>query len=107
MSRNENLSARLQARASDNLLLEMSEADYQTWRHSPPTKAFLAYLEDQAEVFRQELLARWENKALKEEDSNEIRGIVRILDELSNLPLSVIRRFYLGEEVIKEEEIEA
>lgn len=58
------------------------------------TAAFLQYLKDQAEAYRKELLYRWSQKHLTEADQHEMRGIVTTLDELSNLSLDVIHRFY-------------
>lgn len=85
-----------------SIILELTDSQYQLWRHQPITAAFLQYLQDQAGAFRRDLLYRWENGHLTDNDSSEIRGIVRILDELTNLPLRVIYEFYGKEIEVKE-----
>ncbi len=84
---------------ADNVLLELTDTEYQQWRHSPTTKAFLQYLADQAEAFRKDLMARWAAGNLVLSDEHKIAGIVQTLDEVSELQLQVIRRFYLGDSV--------
>lgn len=77
-----------------SLLLDLKESDYQLWRHQPITKAFLQYLADAAQTYRLEMMARWDQRTLNLADENEMRGMIRTLEELTNLPLFVMQKFY-------------
>lgn len=75
-------------------MLNLSNEQYQLWRHHPVSEAFLGYLAEQAQAYKGELVNRWISKTLKDKEMDEFRGIVMTLEELSNLPLEVIKQFY-------------
>ena len=78
-------------------LLDLSPTDWQQFRHQPMVAAFLLYLEHLALAYRRELMELWEANQLKPDQASEIRGAVMMLEQISNLPLDTIRRFYLGD----------
>lgn len=89
----------VQNQPPSNLLLELEETRYQQWRHSPVTAAFLQYLRDQAAAFKRDLLDRWQANNLTDADSHQTRGIVQTLEEMADLKLETIHRFYGKEEI--------
>jgi hypothetical protein len=83
--------------AHESLLLELSEQDYNLWRHNPITAAYLLHLGDQLEAFRTATADLLEaNKLLPQE--GELRGRILTLRELQSLSLEHIKNFYRQEE---------
>lgn len=79
------------------LLSTISEQEYQQWRHSPITAAYLKFLKAQEDNFRQAAMDLWENGRLGQ-DSDVLRGRVLTLAELAELSLETIQTFYQDEE---------
>lgn len=88
-----------QSQAPISLLLDLEETQFQQWRHSQLTAAFLQYLRDQAAAFKRDLLDRWQANNLTDADSHQTRGIVQTLEEMADLKLETIHRFYGKEEI--------
>ena len=81
----------------ETLFLEMSEQEFQLWRHNPITAGYLQYLGDQVEAFRTAAADLLEAGRLTPQ-ADELRGRLLILRELHNLTLDDIRGFYRQEE---------
>jgi hypothetical protein len=79
--------------AHESLLLDLSEQEYQQFRHHPIMAAYLLYLGDQAEAFRTAAADLLEagNLALQ---ADTIRGRILTLRELQTLSLGGIQNFY-------------
>lgn len=88
---------RMDRAAHETLLLELSEQEYNLWRHHPITSAYLKYLGDQIEAFRSAVADLLENGTLNPQ-AEMIRGRILTLRELQNLSLGDIRNFYRKEE---------
>ena len=81
----------------EQLLLGVSEQEYQLWRHNPITAAYLLYLGDQAEAFRTAAADLLEAGHLLPQ-ADTIRGRLLTLRELQNLSLDAIQNFYRQED---------
>ncbi len=79
------------------LLLSVHHTQFQDWRHHPLTAAYLKYLEDLNRSFRKVGEELWLRPRDGNVDAAEVRGRVLLLDELADLTIGDIRRFYLGE----------
>ena len=77
-------------------LLQMSEVEYQQWRHQLQTADYLKYLEDLYQVFRTSVADLLEAGTL-DRQAEVIRGRLLTLRELQDLKLSDIQRFYRQE----------
>lgn len=82
---------------SNPRLQDITESEYQSWRHHPVTKLFLQYLGDYRESLIKEAVARWENGNLVLADEHEMRGRANTLREAVALQWHDIENFY-GEE---------
>lgn len=78
------------------LILQMSEQEWNLWRHSPITSAYLAYLGEQAQAFREAAADLLEAGQLAQQ-SDMIRGRILTLRELQNLSLDTLQNFYREE----------
>ena len=80
------------------MALELTDQQFNLWRHDPVTRCFLLYLEHQADNYRLGHLARWEsNKPLSDlEKSEELERVGRIAmcEDLRTVNLTAIRRLY-------------
>jgi hypothetical protein len=83
--------------AHESLLLELSEQDYNLWRHHPITAAYLQYLSDQIEAFRIAAADLLEEGHLNPQ-AETLRGRLLMLRELQTLSLDHIKNFYRHEE---------
>jgi|HubBroStandDraft_3_1064219.scaffolds.fasta_scaffold15967_6 hypothetical protein len=81
--------------AHESLLLQLTEQEYNLWRHHPITAAYLRYLGDQAEAFRTAAADLLEAGNL--DDPSLIRGRILTLRELQSLSLDDIRNSYRQE----------
>ena len=85
------------------LFEEMSEEEWQQWRHNPITRAYLRFLEDQAAQFRVQAAWMIENgvfdvtSQLEGRNPHVIRGKLLLLGELQRLTVEVIKQFYRDE----------
>lgn len=82
--------------AHEQLLLELTEQEFNLWRHNPITAAYLSYLGDQVEAFRIAAMDLLEAGALAPQ-SDVIRGRILSLRELQTLSLGAIQNFYRQE----------
>ena len=80
----------------ESLLLELSEQEFQQFRHHPLMAAYLRYLGDQVEAFRTAAADLVEAGNLV--SLEVIRGRLSTLRELQNLSLDDIRGFYRQED---------
>jgi hypothetical protein len=83
--------------AHESLLLELSDQDYNLWRHQPITAAYLQHLSDQIEAFRTSASDLLEEGRLLPQEG-ELRGRLLMLRELQSLSLEHIKNFYRQEE---------
>ena len=79
----------------ERLLLDLTEEEFQIWRHHPVTAAYLQYLEDQLTAFRTAACDLLEAGNLDNPDV--LRGRMLTLRELSHLTLADIKGFYRNE----------
>jgi len=79
------------------LLLELSEQEYQLWRHNPITSAYLRFLGDQMDNFRTAAADLLEAGNLVAPGSDVLRGRILTLRELKDLALDDIKNFYRQE----------
>lgn len=84
-------------------LFDLTETDYNMWRHHPVTMAYLDFLRDYREMLLKDTMSLWEGGTLKLADEQERRGRVLACSEMAELPFEAIRQFYEGE---KESETE-
>ena len=81
----------------------MSEEEWQLWRHHPTTRAFMNFLEDQRENWRAlaadlvEAGAFNSQSPLEDANPNVVRGKLRLLAQLLSLKVEDIQAFYRGE----------
>jgi hypothetical protein len=94
-----------EAEAKRQILMTMSEMDYQSWRHNPITAAYLQYLEDIISRWRELAADLLEAGAFLTHDSHEdrnpdvVRGKLLMARQLHGLTHQDIRGFYgLAEE---------
>ena len=76
------------------LLAEMSDQQFQMWRHHPVTSLVLGFLADYAGGLEKEVLTRWRSGSLRLGDEQEARGRVLALAEVAALDVAAIRQFY-------------
>lgn len=88
--------------AHERLLLELSEQEFQQWRHNPITAAYLRYLGDLTETFRTSAADLLEAGTLAPQ-SDVIRGRLLTLRELHLLSLEDIHNFYRQEEKVEDD----
>lgn len=80
----------------EQLLLQMSDQEYNLWRHNPVTAAYLQYLGEQAEAFRTAAADLLEAGNLSAQ-ADVLRGRILTLKELKDLSLDDIKNFYRKE----------
>lgn len=83
---------------------QITEADYQVWRHHPVTKVLYRYLRDYQAALQDKALAH----LLEDSDSShtldpkyvgEIAGRIKAVREIPELPFEAILNFYQKDEV--------
>ena len=80
--------------------LDVSEMAFQQWRHHPLTAAFMRFMKDQADNWREGAMDLWEmgqlvsNHQHPDLNSDVIRGKVIALRELREIRLEQIQEFY-------------
>lgn len=85
------------------IFAEMSELEWQQWRHHPITAAFLAFLRDQQMAWRElaadlvELGAFDPNNPHEDRNPHVVRGKLRLVAMLQQLSVKDIQEFYRGE----------
>ena len=78
-----------------DLILALSEDEYNLWRHSPITAAFLKFLKDSASHLTDMITANLlEQGEVDMRLLSEARGRIWALTELTELPLGDMQRFY-------------
>lgn len=77
---------------------DLTESDFQVWKHHPVSKVYLQYLADYRKMLLRELLTRWEAGALTLDTEKEIRGRTLTLADLVELQFASIQKFYTEEE---------
>lgn len=83
--------------AHEQLLMGLTEQDYNQWRHHPLTAAYLLYLADLRTSFRTSAADLLEAGRLAPQ-ADELRGRLLNLMELQELSLDAIQNFYRHEE---------
>ena len=86
------------ASRAEEIFLPMGQTEYSQWRHHPVTAAFLIFLQETADSYRKAAMDLWEMGKLAERDGEVIRGRVICLQELQDLRLEDIKRFYRQDE---------
>lgn len=81
----------------ERLLLEISDETFHLWRHSPITAAYLLYLGDQIQAFREAAMDLLEAGHLAPQ-ADVIQGRIATLRELQSLTLGAIQNFYRKED---------
>lgn len=89
-------------RGRDNvaLLMDLGNEDWQRWRHSHVTAAFLQFLRDRLELCRANAASMVElglydiAAQVPDRNPNVMRGQILILDELQGLSIETIQSFY-------------
>ena len=81
----------------EQLIMDLSEQEYNLWRHNPITATYLEYLKDQADAFRTAAADLLEAGNLAPQ-ADMIRGRILTLRELQTLSLGVIQNFYRQED---------
>ena len=81
----------------EQLIIALSEQEYNLWRHNPITAAYLLYLGDQADAFRTAAADLLEAGNLMPQ-ADTIRGRILTLRELQTLSLGDIQNFYRQED---------
>ena len=85
---------------TDDFFDEVTETHFNLWRHNPVTAAFLHYLGDQADNFRDVAMVLWEDGRLDATNPHEalnanvLRGRTLALRELQRITVGDIREFY-------------
>lgn len=82
----------------------ITEADFNSWKHHPVTKAFRQYLLHFAESLEQGHLHRWKSGAMEQGKEDEAVGRVLILNEMAELEFHDIVEFYPETEQQEEHE---
>ena len=81
-----------------DLFAEMSATAFASWRHSPVTKAFLQFMRDQAQAYREGAADLWEFGRLNQpggtETSDVLRGRFLAMKETADIDLAAIQEFY-------------
>ena len=76
------------------MLADLSEAEYQGWRHHPVSRLLLNYLDDYANGLERQLVANWYAGQMTDEMAKEARGRALVARELGNLSLADLQGFY-------------
>jgi len=88
------------ARKLTSVLLEVGEVEWAQWQHSPITAAFLAFLDDNIQLWRENAADVLENGGFHLRDAHEdrnpdvVRGKILAFRGLRRLTLSEIQEFY-------------
>ena len=72
----------------------ITQPDYQAWRHHPCSQMFLQYLRDYRHSLLVNLVAKWEADEVSLALDTEVKGRVKTLSELAELPFDAILLFY-------------
>lgn len=87
-------------RSHEEVLMDLGEQEWQQWRHSPITAAFLGFLRDRLELCRQNAsdlvyLGAYDIAAQQpDRNPNVMRGQMLTLDELQQITIEAIQGFY-------------
>ena len=82
------------------ILAEITDSEFQLWRHNPLTAAFFQHLEDLGENARQAFLRLWEGGGIDDAKKNPdmdphfLRGEVRTYAYLARITAGSIQAFY-------------
>lgn len=74
--------------------VEMTEQEFQQWRHNPITRNFLLFLAHRSQAFRATAADYYVASKVLEADIGGLRGRIMELEELCTLKVSDIHRFY-------------
>ncbi len=74
--------------------MQMSDNEFQQWRHSPGTRAFLGFLAEKAENYQDAALELWRSGTIKLTTEQEILGRLTALEELTTINLQSIQLFF-------------
>ena len=75
-------------------VLGLTEADFNSWKPHPATKAFRQYLTDFAAAIERDHLMRWRAGEMDDRTEHEGMGRVKVLEEMATLEFSHIAVFY-------------
>lgn len=73
---------------------EITAQQYGAWRQHPMTRFMLQYMDDFADTLVAKANADWLAGTLELKDSDEMRGRINCLKEVTTLPWSAIAAFY-------------
>ncbi len=83
--------------------LELTEHDYQTWKHHPMGQIFFRWVEDKLEDYRQGAADRIEYGTIDATELTEFKNRINFCKELKDLSLKDIQTFYIQPEAAKRE----
>jgi hypothetical protein len=73
----------------------ISTETYAMWLlHDPVAKMLMQFLRDYRDAAIRDMVAAWENAALDQEHSHDLRGYCRALREITTIRIPEIARFY-------------
>jgi len=84
-------------------LKEITESDYQKWRHHPVTQMFLQYMRDWESETRTKMVNEWIAGNLTLDNEKEVRGWHKALTQLGELEFRSIEDFYRSKEELENE----
>lgn len=76
------------------LARELTEQQFQLWRHQPISRLLFRFLADRQEALGRNMLERWMARSLKLVDEEEARGRALESEEVRSISLATIRNFY-------------
>ena len=89
-----------EADARRRLMLGLSETEFAQWTHSPITRAFLQYLDDQVENWLEQAMAVFlagnfvPGAARQDQNPEVVRGRILAVQELRRINIADIQGFY-------------
>lgn len=87
-------------RGHEEVLMDLGPQEWQQWRHSPVTSAFLGFLRDRLALCRENAASMVElglydiAHQVPDRNPNVMRGQILTLDELQGLTIEAIQGFY-------------
>lgn len=72
----------------------LTKADFQSWRHHPVSKVFLAFLKDKRDFMASAAVDRWVAGSLSLQEDQTIRGQIIELADLETMQFEDLDSFY-------------
>ena len=79
---------------SEQLLKELEESDFQSWKRHPISQLLFKFMADRAEDWMETAINKWQAGTMTLAEDHEFRHKIMMCQELNNLRLDDIKNFY-------------